>query len=110
MNETYQILSAALSFHQAFDQAKVDGKINVQDLPLLLVPLMKLPDAISGAGNALAELKALDPQQRADLLSKLSAEYDLANDVLEAKIEAGIEWLLSTGKFVGILVAKPPVA
>ncbi len=107
MKDVYDILSAALSFHMAYDQAKADGKVDLKDLPLLFVPFMKLPEAIAGAGDALAQLKAASAQDRADMLAKLGAEYDIADDVLEAKVEAGVEWLVATGKFVGVLVTKP---
>ncbi len=101
--ETYEVLSAALSFHQAVELAKADKKIDLADLPLLLVPLMKLPPAISGIDKCLTELKSMNPTVRAEMLAKLGAEYDIADDVLEYKVEAAIDWLASTGKFVGVL-------
>ena len=108
--ETYEVLSAALSFHGAFDLAKADGKVDMGDIQYLIAPLIKLPAAITGADKALAELKGMEPAARGEMMSKLAAEYDIADDVLEAKVEAGIEWLISTGKFVGTLTVKPVVA
>jgi hypothetical protein len=102
--EPYEILSAALAFHMAFALADQDGKIDLTDVQYLITPLIKLPSAISGADQALTQLKSMSAAARAEMLSRLASEYDIADDVLEAKIEAGVEWLLSTGKFVGTLV------
>lgn len=103
--EVYEILSAVLAFHMAYDLANKDGKIDVSDVQYLITPMIKLPAAIAGADQALAELKAMDAAERGEMLAKLAAEYDIADDVLEAKVEAGVEWLLATGKFVGTLSA-----
>jgi len=106
MQDTYELLSLALSLHVAFEAAKADGKVDLKDAPLLLGPMMKLPAAIGGVEKCVGELKAMDPAQRGELMAKLAEEYDIPNDKLEAKVEAGVEWLLATGKFVGVLTAK----
>lgn len=105
-NETYEVLSAALAFHMAYEQALADGKLSVTDASYLLGPVLKLPAAINGADKALTELKVLTPEARGEMLSKLAAEYSIPDQKLEAKVEAGIEWLLATGKFIGTLSAK----
>lgn len=104
--ETYEVLSALLSFHMAFEMANADKKIDVSDVQFLLAPMIKLPAAINGADKVLPELKSMDAAARGEMLAKLAAEYDIPNDAVEAKVEAGIEFLLSAGKFVGVIVAK----
>lgn len=106
--ETYEVLSAALSFHEAIVLANADGKIDLTDIMFLIEPMTKLPNAIENAENSFSELKAMSQESRAELLSKLSEEYDIPNDDIEAKVEAGIECLLAIGKFVGTLTAPAP--
>ena len=108
--DTYEVLSAALSFHEAITLANSDGKIDIADVMYLIEPMTKLPNAIEGAANSLTELKVMTPEERAELLSKLVAEYDIPDDAIEAKVEAGVECLLAIGKFVGTLAPAPAPA
>lgn len=106
--DAYEILSAALAFHMAFEAAKADdGKIDIKDVVHLMGPVMKLPAAIAGADKAIPQLMSMDAASKAEMNAKLALEYDIADDKIEAKVEAGIAWLIETGKFVGVLVAKP---
>lgn len=101
---SYEILSTLLAFHMAYDQAKSDdGKIDVKDIGYLVAPLSKLPAAITDAKLAIEEFKSLDDVSKGELMAKLKAEYDIADDVLEAKVEAGMSALLELGKFLGTL-------
>lgn len=105
--ETYELLSFLLSVEAAFESAKADdGKITVKDAPLLLGPGMKMIPALDGVSKALPEVKSMTDEARAELLQKLKAEYDIADDKLEMKVEAGIDWILATAKFLGVVTAK----
>lgn len=104
-SKTYLVLSAALAFHMAYDLANADGKIDISDIQFLIAPMIRLPAAIAGASGVLEEMKSMPAAERGEILTKLAAEYDIADDVLEAKIEAGVEWLLATGKLTGALIA-----
>lgn len=102
-----EILSALLSFHMAYDQALADdGKVDVKDLGYLVAPLTKLPAAISDAKVAIDEFANLDQEEKGKLMAALAAEYDIADDVLEAKVEEGVALLVQLGKFVGVLRAE----
>lgn len=105
--ETYELLSFLLSLEAAFEQAKADdGKVTVKDAPLLLAPGMKLIPALDGVSKAVKEIESMADDARAELEAKLKSEFDIADDKLEMKIEAGVDWILSTGKFLGVVTAK----
>ena len=101
MQNAKEVLSALLSGHQAVTMALADGKVGLEDLALLVGPLMKLPLAIQDASLAIGEITNATEAERAQVLSDLKAEYDLSNDELEAKVEAGVELLMALGKFYG---------
>lgn len=103
MKDAKEILSAALGFHQAFEAAKADGKIELADVAHFATPLLELPGAIADSKLALEQFKSASDEDRAAVLAELKAKYDIADDVLEAKVEAAVEWLLATGKFLGVL-------
>lgn len=103
MQNVKEILAVPLALHKAYETAKADGKIDLADLGLLVDPLVKLPAAVDGASAALEELKALDDTSRADLNQWVKDTYDIADDVLETKVEKGIEVLLHLGEFLGVV-------
>lgn len=100
--ETYELLSLLLSLEAAFEQAKADdGKVTYKDAALLLAPGMKMVPALEGVSNSIKEIEGMSEEAGHELSQKLKAEFDIANDKLEAKIEAGVEWILATGRFLG---------
>ena len=97
----YEILSVPLALYSAYDKAKADGKIDASDIQYLVGPLLKLPSAIDQANLSIKELQTLTGDDRSKLMQRLSAEFDIGDDALEAKIEAAVSWILSTGELVG---------
>jgi hypothetical protein len=102
----YEILSIPLSLYMAYDKSKADGKIDSSDIQYLVTPLLKLPSAIDGAELALKELENMDSDSREKCMAQLSAEFDIADDVLEKKIESAVSWLLATGELLGVFLKK----
>lgn len=102
------VLEFPLSLHMAYDKAKADGQLDVSDLGYLLDPLGKLPGSITGAKEALTQVKDLDAAERDDVLAWAKASYDIADDELEQKVEAGLELALSVAKFLGELQDEDP--
>lgn len=100
-NEVYDILSLPLALFMAYEKSKADGKIDASDIQYIVGPLLKLPSAIDGAQESINQFKTMDEDSRSKCMQKLSAEFDIADDVLEKKIECSIEWILSTGKLLG---------
>lgn len=105
LKNAYEALSFGLSMHMAFGLARADGKYDVTDVQFLIMPMTKAPAAISDIKVSLDELKSASDADRAEVMAKLKAEYDIPDDQLEAKVEATAEWLLATGKFVGVISA-----
>ena len=100
------VLAFPLSLHVAYEKANADGKLGLTDLMHLVDPLRKLPRALSGAKDAIEEVRDLDPVEM-DLLNKwVAKEYEISDDVLEKKIEAAFDLALSIAKFVGVLKEK----
>ena len=54
-------------------------------------------------------IKDLDDASKKDVLDWAKANYDIADDALEAKVEAALELALHSAQFVGkLLPADPP--
>lgn len=85
-----KVLAFPLSLVKAIESAKVDGSINLADLPLFIDPVTKLPAAIEGAKLAKEEITNLDAAEKEALNQWVKDTFDLADDSLEAKIEKGL--------------------
>lgn len=98
-----KVLGFSFALAKAVDLAKADGKIDYTDVQFLLAPAMKIIDAVSGAKQALAEIKDLSVEERAELDAYIKAEFDIGDDVLEVKIEKGLALALHVSEFVAVL-------
>lgn len=97
------VLAFPLALHVAYEKANADGNLGLTDLMHLVDPVRKLPRALSGAKGAVKEIEDLDSVERDILMQWVAKEYDIADDVLEKKVEAAFEIALSIAKFVGVL-------
>ena len=102
------VLAFPLSLHMAVDRARADGKIDAADLGFLVDPLMKAPAALSGAKEALKELRDLDDNERTAINQWAQSVYDIEDDGLEQTVESGLDLALSIAKFVGLLTSDEP--
>jgi len=98
-----KVLAFSFSLAKAIDLARADGKIDYTDVQYLLAPAMKVVDAVAGAKQALAEIKDLSVEERAQLDAYIKAEFDISDDELEVKIEKGLALALHVAEFVAVL-------
>lgn len=75
--------------------------------------LTKLLDEVMALGSfsapaLVAQIKDLSSEEKAQIVSHFKAKLDLANDVLEAKIEAGLDLLIEVVTFAesGVALVK----
>lgn len=103
--ELKDALALAMSLHMAYDKSMEDGKLSVTDFTNLVDPMMKLLPALEGAKSIPAEMADLDAEEKEELVAWMKANYDLRDDELEAKIEAGLAVVVHIAQFVGALLA-----
>ena len=94
------------------DAARIlaDGKVTAIEGLSLLPDLMGISGILSAKDDIAAEFKDLDTAERAELNAYIASEFDLANDVLEAKIEKSIAAAISILDLVSVFKAPPTVA
>lgn len=105
MKNAKEILVVVLALHMSFEKAKEDGKIDIRDVQEFIGPITLLPAAVQDAQLAIDELKNGTEEDRKALHAELAEMYDIADDKIEAKVEAAIEFLMAIGKFAGVLAA-----
>lgn len=98
-----KVLAFSFALAKAVDLARADGKIDYMDVQYLLAPALKITDAVSGAKQALLEIKDLSVEERAQLDAYIQSEFDIANEELEVKIEKGLALALHVAEFVAVL-------
>ncbi|MGL4556282.1 MAG: hypothetical protein ACRCV5_02180, partial [Afipia sp.] len=81
MKNVKDIVVVALGVSMALDQAKAnDGKIDLNDIGLLIPVGMKVPEAINDAKLAKDELMHATPEERAAFNVQIAQEYNIADD------------------------------
>ena len=83
-------LALLFSLGEGCEKALADGKFNLADLPHFVDAVTKLPAAITNASKIPKELWDLDDAEVDDLYQWAQTEFDIADDVLEVRIEKGI--------------------
>ena len=58
--------------------------------------VMQVPEVAKNIDNIAAEIKDLSDDERVELKAYIANEFDIENDKLEARIEAGLDWLAAT--------------
>lgn len=101
MKNTKEVLAFAFSLHMAIDKANEDGKIDIQDVGLLIEPVTKLIPAVQDIKLCKEELANATPEEKAELHAWVAATYDIADDKLEAKVEEGVNVVVAVATFLG---------
>lgn len=116
MKETKDLLKFLFGLAMAADKAAADGKFGLEDLGVFMAPMADAPAAFTGIKNMGAEFKNLTPEQAAELNVWIKANFDIAEDKIEAAIETGIQIavqiaaLVLTFKKDTVVVAPAPTA
>lgn len=108
VKELKELVSFGLAFGMAIDKSLADdGKITFGDVGNLIAPIMQAPAAFGGAQIALVELKALDEDGKKELNEFVKAEFNIADDKVEAIIEEAINMAVSGARIVALMKAAP---
>ena len=102
MTDLKELLKLAFSVGHAIDRSLADGKIGWTDAVHLVDVVRAAPAALDGISNVPAGLASMDASQKAELLAWSKAEFDLADDKLEAMVESGLQ----VGLHIATLVAS----
>lgn len=98
MEKTKNAIETLIKVGQKISGALKDGKISIGEglgIATQIIPVVKVFGDIK---EIKAELADIDEHGKAWLLQEFKEVFDLPNDELEAKIEAGVELLLNLGK------------
>lgn len=98
MKELKEVVKFSITFGEAADVILADGHFKIEELGLLMAPLMQLPAAVEGAGKIkMSELSAAD---KAELVAFVESDLDIASDKTEAIIEQGLELVVKISEYV----------
>lgn len=88
LNELVELLDFAFTTVDALRSAKDnDGVIDFKDFPLVFPILMSATSAFNGVNEIPKAWASSTAEERAQILAHFSSRFDLADDVLETKIE-----------------------
>lgn len=100
------LLGFGFGIGKQLETALGDGKITFSDLPGFIGQFMGLQAVVDASKPAAAELLDLTSEEREELNAWAQKEFDLKNDELESKIEAGLDMALSLLKGYSAFTTK----
>lgn len=103
IKNTKEMLKLAIAIAVILKQAKEnDGKININDLPLLIRLSGSFGPALDDAKLIIPELKDLDSDEAKELIAYFGQELDgkYTDKEVVRKINASIAWGLATAELV----------
>lgn len=109
MKELKELLAFIIGLGNAVGASLEDGKFELSELGLLMLPLTKAPAAFSDMKLIPAELASLTDAQKAELLEYVKTEFDIPEDKVEELIENVLKAGLALYGVVTLFV-KPKVA
>jgi len=104
--ELREVLDFALKTAETADKVLQDG-FQFTDLFAFISPLMKLPAALGNIDDVEKELENLDDEERAQLITWVRANYDIADDQAEEMVEHGVSVGVGLGKLMVMFKNRP---
>lgn len=99
MKELKEAVCFGVSLLEAVFDSLEDGKFDFTDLIKLWDPISRLGDAVEGSSKILGEIMAMDEAAKRSLMDEVKKDFDIADDVLEARIEGAIQLILGIAMY-----------
>lgn len=91
IKETKELVKFGIALGEAVDASLADGKLGLEDAVNFYTPITAAGDAFADISLVPKELGDLDDAEKAELLSYVENELDIANDKLEEAIERSLK-------------------
>lgn len=91
--------------YNCYEAVMADNKVNWKDLPHIVALIPSVVTVIGDAPEALDQGADLTPEEITELETWAKDEFDIPDDLLEAKIEEGLSICADIGK-IGIRVGN----
>lgn len=100
-------LALAFAIGKQTEVAYEDKKFTLGDIPGYLDELMQLPGVIQAGPEILDEALDISAEERTELDAWAKQNFDIANDDVEEKVDAGLDWIISTLMLKKAFTKKP---
>ncbi|RYF21781.1 MAG: hypothetical protein EOO77_05360 [Oxalobacteraceae bacterium] len=94
------VIAFLAGVYAAYEQANADGKINFQDIGVLIPLGIQIPALASAAPLAFEEWKQATSEMRDALQHQLNDELKFPIGLTHERIEAGLNILIEAGVFL----------
>lgn len=102
-------IAFGLKFGTDAGNALEDGKLSWDEYPVLLGDLMGAGNVVATGKDFMNEVKDLDSDEAAELRDFVKKNFDIADDLIEEKIEAVVTWVAATYDMILVLKKKATV-
>lgn len=81
------VIDVVVTLAKTYEKVKEDGKVSFLDSIHIARVVPRVIKSVAKSGNALAEVQDLDADEKKELVAYFKAEFDLADDAAEKKVE-----------------------
>jgi hypothetical protein len=99
MKELKEAIYFGISFLEAGFSSLEDGKFDFTDITKLWEPMSRAGDAIEGSSKIIGEVQAMDEAAKKSLMEEVKKDFDIKDDILEARIEGAIQLVLGIAMY-----------
>jgi hypothetical protein len=104
--ESLQVIAKfAVSLANSVDKSLADNKVDIQDIPFLMEPLMLVGPAFAEFKNAKDAYAAASAEDKAALVAQVKEDLDLRSDRTEEIIEKSLDLIGHIGAIVTLVKA-----
>lgn len=107
IDNLWEMTKFGLNLGETIESAVVHGPMKPETVAKLWNTINDAPDAFKDMEKIVPEAMDIDDQEKAELVSKAKAEFDLENDKAEAYVERGIELSLCVVSILQLMKKKP---
>lgn len=106
MKELKEAVAFGVALGNALGASMEDGDLSYRDVINLWEPMRLASDAIEGASKIMGEAQALSEEGKQELVAYIKDQFDIPDDELEVKIEAGLTICLGIMQFISMVGTK----
>lgn len=99
------VVKFAVTLANAIDKVLADNKVDLLDIPHVMAPLMQVGPFAGALKGAKEEMKAMTPEQKAELIDQVKTELSLKSERTEEIIERALDMAVSVAELVKLIKA-----
>ncbi len=105
MESSKTVVKFAVTLANSVDKVLADNKVDITDITHVMAPLMQVGPFAGALKQAVAEFKAADAAQKAELIALVKQDLDLKSDRTEEIVEKSLDLAVAVVEITKLIKA-----